>query len=72
MPGHAGLAAACLATCAVPLPLRPGCRGRAPRILLAVAAGLADAGIAVVTMAFSHAVSGGLTGMAGGSWATYP
>jgi hypothetical protein len=35
-----------------------------------VAAGLADAGIAVVTMAFSHVVSGGLTGMAG-SWATY-
>jgi hypothetical protein len=35
-----------------------------------VAAGLADAGIAVVTMAFSHVVSGGLTGVAG-SWATY-
>ena len=35
-----------------------------------MAAGLADAAIAVVTMAFSHAVSGGLTGMAG-SWATY-
>ena len=35
-----------------------------------MAAGLADAAIAVVTMAFSHVVSGGLTGMAG-SWATY-
>src|SRR3984957_10556223 len=52
--GQAGLAAACLATCAVPLG----------------AARLADAGIAVVTMVFSHVVSGGLTGMAG-SWATY-
>ncbi len=35
-----------------------------------MAAGLADAAIAVVTMAFSHAVGGGLTGMVG-SWATY-
>jgi hypothetical protein len=35
-----------------------------------MAAGLADAGIAVATMAFSHVVSGGLAGMAG-SWATY-
>jgi hypothetical protein len=35
-----------------------------------VAAGLGDAGIAVVTMAFSHVVGGGLTGIAG-SWATY-
>ena len=68
---HAGLAAACLATCAVPLAaagLAAASRRRA--LLLAVAAGLADAGIAVVTMVFSHAVSGGLTGMAG-SWATY-
>ena len=69
--GHAGLAAACLATCAVPLAaagLAAAARRRA--VLLAVAAGLADAAIAVVTMAFSHVVSGGLTGMAG-SWATY-
>ena len=69
--GPAGLAAAGLASCAVPLAaagLAAGGRRRA--VLLAVAAGLADAGIAVVTMAFSHVVSGGLTGMAG-SWATY-
>ena len=69
--GHAGLAAACLATCAVPLAAAGlAAAGGRRAVLLAVAAGLADAGIAVVTMAFSHAVSGGLTGMAG-SWATY-
>ncbi|MDX6396559.1 MAG: hypothetical protein QOJ73_7622, partial [Streptosporangiaceae bacterium] len=69
--GHAGLAAACLATCAVPLAAAGlAAAGRRRAVLLAVAAGLADAGIAVVTMAFSHVVSGGLTGMAG-SWATY-
>jgi drug/metabolite transporter (DMT)-like permease len=69
--GHAGLAAACLATCAVPLAAAGlAAVGRRRALLLAVAAGLADAGIAVVTMAFSHVVSGGLTGMAG-SWATY-
>ena len=71
VPGHAGLAAACLATCAVPLALAGlAAAGSRRAVLLAVAAGLADAAIAVVTMAFSHAVSGGLTGMAG-SWATY-
>ena len=71
MSGHAGLAAACLATCAVPL-AAAGLTAAGSRrvVLLAVAAGLADAGIAVVTMVFSHVVSGGLTGMAG-SWATY-
>ena len=69
--GHAGLAAACLATCAVPLAAAGlAAAGRRRAVLLAVAAGLADAAIAVVTMVFSHAVSGGLTGMAG-SWATY-
>ena len=71
MPGHAGLAAACLATCAMPLAAAGlAAAGSRRAVLLAVAAGLADAGIAVVTMAFSHVVSGGLTGMAG-SWATY-
>ena len=71
MPGHAGLAAACLATCAVPLAAAGlAAAGSRRAVLLAVAAGLADAAIAVVTMAFSHAVSGGLTGMSG-SWATY-
>ncbi len=69
--GHAGLAAACLATCAVPLAAAGlAAAGSRRAVLLAVAAGLADAAIAVVTMAFSHVVSGGLTGMAG-SWATY-
>jgi hypothetical protein len=69
--GHAGLAAACLAGCAVPLAAAGlAAAGSRRTVLLAVAAGLADAGTAVVTMAFSHVVSGGLTGMAG-SWATY-
>jgi drug/metabolite transporter (DMT)-like permease len=69
--GHAGLAAACLAICAVPLAAAGlAAAGRRRAVLLAVAAGLADAGIAVVTMVFSHVVSGGLNGMAG-SWATY-
>jgi drug/metabolite transporter (DMT)-like permease len=69
--GPAGLAAACLATGAVPLAAAGlAAAGRRRSVLLAVAAGLADAGIAVVTMAFSHVISGGLTGMAG-SWATY-
>jgi drug/metabolite transporter (DMT)-like permease len=69
--GHAGLAAACLATCAVPLAAAGLTAAGSRRAgLLAVAAGIADAGIAVVTMAFSHIVSGGLTGMAD-SWATY-
>jgi drug/metabolite transporter (DMT)-like permease len=69
--GHAGLAAACLAACAVPLAAAGlAAAGRRRAVLLAVAAGLADAGIAVATMAFSHVVSGGLTSMAG-SWATY-
>ena len=71
MSGHAGLAAVCLATCAVPLAAAGlAAAGSRRAVLLAVAAGLADAAIAVVTMAFSHVVSGGLTGMAG-SWATY-
>ena len=69
--GPAGLAAAVLAACAVPLAAAGlAAAGRRRAVLLAVAAGLADAGIAVVTMAFSHVVSGGVTGMAG-SWATY-
>jgi drug/metabolite transporter (DMT)-like permease len=69
--GHAGLAAACFATCAVPLAAAGlAAAGSRRAVLLAVAAGLADAGIAVVTMAFSHVVGSGLTGIAG-SWATY-
>ena len=69
--GHAGLAAAGLAASAVPLAAAGlAAAGRRRAVLLAVAAGLADAAIAVVTMAFSHVASGGLSGMAG-SWATY-
>jgi hypothetical protein len=69
--GHAELAAVCLAACAVPLAAAGlAAAGRRRTVLLAAAAGLADAGMAVVTMAFSHIVSGGLTGMAG-SWPTY-
>ena len=69
--GPAGLAAGCLAACAVPLAVVGlAASGRRRAVVLAVAAGLADAGVAVVTMAFSHAVGGGLTAMAG-SWATY-
>jgi hypothetical protein len=71
VPRHAGLAVACLAACAVPLAAAGlATAGRRRAIVLAVAAGIADAGIAVVTMAFSHSVSGGLTGVAG-SWVTY-
>jgi hypothetical protein len=69
--GSAGLAAACLAACAAPLAAAGlAAAGRRRAVLLAVAAGVADAGIAVVTMAFSHVAGGGLTGMAG-SWASY-
>ena len=69
--GPAGLAAGCLAACAVPLAVAGlAAAGRRRAVVLAVAAGLADAAIAVVTMAFSHAASGGLSAMAG-SWATY-
>jgi hypothetical protein len=71
MSRQAGLAAACLGACAVPFAAAGlAAAGRRRAILLAVAAGLADAGVAVVTMAFSHVVSHGLSGMAG-SWATY-
>ena len=64
--GHTGLAAACLAICAIPLAAAGlAAAGSRRAVLLAAAAGLADAGIAVVTMAFSHVVSGGLTSMAG-------
>ena len=68
---QAGLAAACLAACAAPLAvagLAAAARRRA--VLLAVAAGLADAGIAVVTMAFAHVASHGPAAMAA-SWATW-
>jgi len=70
--GPAALAAGSLAVCAAPLAVvgLGSAAGRRRAVLLAVAAGLADAGMAVVTMAFTHAVSGGLTGVIH-SWATY-
>ena len=53
MAEHAGVAAAFLATCAVPLAaVGLTSAGRRRAVLLAVAAGFADAGVAVVTMAF--------------------
>jgi drug/metabolite transporter (DMT)-like permease len=71
VPGHAGLAAALLAACAAPLAAAGlSATGRRRAVLLAIAAGLADAGMAIVTMVFAHSVSGGLDGMAT-SWATY-
>jgi drug/metabolite transporter (DMT)-like permease len=74
----AALAAGSLAVCAAPLAISGLAPTRLPfpllgrhrAVLLAVAAGLADAGMAVVTMAFTHAISGGLTGVIH-SWATY-
>jgi hypothetical protein len=69
--GHAGLAAAALALTAVPFAVAGlAAAGRRRAILLAVGAGLADACIAVATMAFTHALSHGLGG-AVTSWATY-
>jgi hypothetical protein len=44
--------------------------GRRRALLLAVGAGLADAGVAVVTMAFTHSLSHGVTGMLT-SWPAY-
>jgi len=68
---HAGFAAICLAVSAAPFAVAGlAAAGRRRAVLLAVAAGLADAGIAVVTMAFTHALNHGLHGTAT-SWATY-
>ena len=65
------LAAAALGLGAVPFAvtgLAAACCRRA--ILLAIAAGLADAGIAVTTMAFTHALGHGLNGVVT-SWPSY-
>ena len=71
LPQHAGLAAICLAIAAAPFVVTGlAAAGRRRAILLAVGAGLADAGIAVTTMAFTHALGHGLGGIAT-SWATY-
>jgi drug/metabolite transporter (DMT)-like permease len=68
---HTGLAAAALGLTAVPFAVAGlAAAGRRRALLLAVGAGLADACIAVTTMAFTHALSHGLDG-ALTSWATY-
>jgi drug/metabolite transporter (DMT)-like permease len=68
---HTGLAAATLGITAVPFAVAGlAAVGRRRALLLAVGAGLADACIAVTTMAFTHALSHGLDG-ALTSWATY-
>src|ERR1700744_4963732 len=65
------LAALCLAGFALPFAAAGlVSRGRRRALLLAVGAGLADAGVAVVTMAFTHTLSHGLTGMLT-SWPAY-
>ena len=70
-PHHAGLAAAALGISAVPFAVTGlTAAGRRRALLLAVAAGLADACIAVSTMAFTHALGHGMAGI-GTSWATY-
>jgi len=71
LPHHAGLAAACLGIGAVPLAAAGlVAAGRHRAILLAVAAGLADACMAVVTMAFAHTVPHGLSALVT-SWPLY-
>lgn len=68
---HAGLAAAALGLTAVPFAAGGlAAAGRRRAVLLSVGAGLADACIAVATMAFTHALSHGLDGTLT-SWATY-
>ncbi len=68
---HTGLAAVALGLTAVPFAVAGlVAAGRRRALLLAVGAGLADAGIAVTTMAFTHALSHGLDGTLT-SWATY-
>jgi hypothetical protein len=70
-PHHAVLAAAALGLGAVPFAVTGlAAAGRRRAILLAMAAGLADAGIAVTTMAFTHALGHGLNGVLP-SWPTY-
>ena len=71
LPRRAGLAAACLGISALPLAAAGlAAAGRRRTILLAVAAGLADACMAVVTMAFAHTIPHGLTAVVT-SWPLY-
>ena len=68
-----GVALAALGLGGFALPFAVGglaSRGRRRALLLAVGAGLADAGVAVVTMAFTHSLSHGVSGMLT-SWPTY-
>jgi len=71
LPRHAGLAALCLGASAAPFAAAGlAAAGRRRAILLALAAGLADTGMAVVTMAFTHSLGHGLTGIVT-AWPTY-
>ena len=64
LPRHAGLAALCLGASAAPFAVAGlAAAGRRRAILLALAAGLADTGMAVVTMAFTHSLGHGLSGI---------
>jgi hypothetical protein len=70
-PSEAVLAALCLGGFALPFAVAGlASRGRRRALLLAVGAGLADTGVAVVTMAFTHTLSHGVGGMLT-SWPAY-
>jgi hypothetical protein len=70
-PPQTALAALCLAGFALPFAVGGlVSRGRRRALLLAVGAGLADTGVAVVTMAFTHSLGHGVGGMLT-SWPTY-
>jgi drug/metabolite transporter (DMT)-like permease len=70
-PSRSGLAALCLAAAALPFAvIGLFSRDRRRALLLAIGAGLADTGVAVVTMAFTHSLGHGLGGMLT-SWPTY-
>ena len=71
LPRHTGLAALCLGASAAPFAAAGlAAAGRRRAILLALAAGLADTGMAVVTMAFTHSLGHGLSGIVT-AWPTY-
>ena len=70
-PSGAALAALGLGGFALPFAVGGlASHGRRRALLLAVGAGLADAGVAVVTMAFTHSLSHGVSGMLT-SWPAY-
>jgi fucose 4-O-acetylase-like acetyltransferase len=71
LPRHAGLAALCFGASAAPFAVAGlAAAGRRRAVLLALAAGLADTGMAVVTMAFTHSLGHGLSGIVT-AWPTY-